>query len=477
MLIHTGTRLSAGRWPVVLDADRCDDGCLILPVHVKTGHMRDVRREDIMMQDPSSGKPDDHARPVIVIAIDSFKGCISSLDAAAELAAGLRQEEPDVEVRILPVADGGEGTVEAIAHGIGGTWVSCQVHGPLGDLVEAKYLVTGNGTGTDIGTGSDTHSDTHSDTCTAILELAAASGLTLIPPEERDPLRTNTYGTGEMIRHALEHGCRHLYLGVGGSATNDGGVGLVEALGVRFFDEDDRPVMFGANPAEWIGGAGVERIARIDLSQLEPAVGAMTLTVACDVDNPLCGPHGASAVFGPQKGATTVVVERLDAALARYAAIVAQQTSMEIARMPGAGAAGGVNASLIPFCGARLKPGIQWVLEAVGLQRRLDGAHLVITGEGRMDGQSIHGKAPVGVAALAKEVGIPVVAVVGDVGPGIEAVYGHGIDRVLKLRRENMSLEESIASVRIRLRDAGARIARECLRGRISPDQNGPQEA
>ncbi len=396
-------------------------------------------------------------RPVVVIAIDSFKGCISSLDAAAELSAGLKREAPEVEVRILPVADGGEGTVEAIAHGIGGTWVGCRVHGPLGDWVDARYLMT----------GADT----------AILELAAASGLPLVPAEMRNPLRTNTYGTGEMIRDALERGCRNLFLGVGGSATNDGGVGLAEALGVRFFDAEDRPVHFDGTSAAWTGGEGVERIARIDLAHLHPAVREMTLTVACDVDNPLCGPLGASVVFGPQKGATQEEVVRLDAALVHYAATVARHTGIETAYMPGAGAAGGVNASLVPFFGARLKPGIQWVLEAIGLRGQLAGAHLVITGEGRMDGQSIHGKAPVGVAALAMEAGIPVVAVVGDTGPGIEAVYGHGIDRVLKLRRASMSLEASIASVRIRLRDAGARIARECLHGGFVPDQSGPQEA
>lgn len=394
--------------------------------------------------------------PVVVIAMDSFKDCITSLDAATEVAAGLWLVVPEIEVRILPVADGGEGTLEALAHGIGGTWIACHVHGPLGEPVEAKYLVDGTGT--------------------AMLELAAASGLPLVPMASRNPLRTNTYGTGEMIRHALERGCRRIFLGVGGSATNDGGVGLLEALGARFFDQEEKPVRFGGDSAVWTGGGDVGRIARIDLSLLHPAVAEMSLTVACDVDNPLCGVLGASAVFGPQKGAAPDAVARLDAALAHYAGVVARQTGVAVANLPGAGAAGGVNASLVPFLGAVLRPGIQWVLEAVGLRRQLLGAHLVVTGEGRMDGQSVHGKAPVGVAAMAGETGIPVVAIVGDTGPGIEAVYGAGIHRVMKLRRASMSLEASIASVRTRLRDAGERIARECLDGCVA-DENGPQEA
>jgi glycerate kinase len=370
---------------------------------------------------------------VIVIAMDSFKGCIDSLDAADSVAEGILTVQPDAVIHRLPIADGGEGTMAAIAHGLGGIWISCSVSSPDGSPVEVRYLSTGGDT--------------------AILELAAASGLTLVRPEKRNPLSATTFGTGELLLDALNRGYRKIYIGVGGSATNDGGVGLMTALGARFLDAEGKGVP--------CGGGFLGRIEKIDLSGIHPGVSEMSMTVACDVSNPLCGETGASFVFGPQKGATPEMVALLDRNLQHYAEVVFRETGINTANLPGSGAAGGVNASLVPFCGAVLKPGIEWVLEAVGLEARAVHADLVITGEGRMDGQSIYGKAPIGVASIAKKHGVPVVAIVGDTGPGFEAVYGHGIDQVVRLRRDGMSVAESMAQARMLLSDAGAGVARE----------------
>ncbi len=373
--------------------------------------------------------------PDIVIAMDSFKGCIDSLDAAGTVSEGILSVLPDAAIHILPVADGGEGTMAAIAHGLGGSWISHLVSGPDGEPVNARYLTVGGDT--------------------AILELAASSGLTLVEPGKRNPLTATTFGTGELLLDALERGFRSIFLGVGGSATNDGGTGMMTALGARFLDEDGQPVP--------CGGGFLGRIVRIDLTGLHPGIAEMALTVACDVTNSLCGETGASFVFGPQKGATPEMSALLDRNLRHYADLVFRETGMDVASMPGSGAAGGVNASLVPLCGAVLKPGISWVLEAIGIRDFLRRADLVITGEGRMDGQSVFGKAPVGVAAIAKEQGLPVVAIVGDTGPGFEAVYRHGIDRIFRLRRDDMTAAESMGQVRRLLADAGIAVAREWL--------------
>lgn len=389
-------------------------------------------REDIL-EKHRTGNEGIAPPKVFIIAMDSFKGCISSLDAADAVSEGILSVLPDAVIHCLPVADGGEGTVEAIAHGMGGSWVSCRVSGPDGRPVDARYLTVGTGT--------------------AILEMASASGLTLVSPEKRNPLTATSFGTGELILDALNRGYRNIFLGVGGSATNDGGSGLLEALGARMLDSDGQPVPRG--------GGSLGNIVRIDLSGLHSGVSVMSLTVACDVSNPLCGEKGASVVFGPQKGATPDMVVLLDQNLQYYAGLVFQSTGMDVASLPGSGAAGGVNASLVPFCGAVLKPGIEWVLEAVGMRELIPHADLVITGEGRMDGQSIFGKAPIGVAVLAKKNGVPVTAIVGDTGPGGEAVFRYGIDRIVKLRRDGMSVEESIAHVHCLLVDAGILVARE----------------
>ena len=339
----------------------------------------------------------------IIVAPDSFKGSLSALGVAEAMARGIHAVFPDAEVLKVPIADGGEGTVEALVAATGGRLMHTDVRGPLGDPVRAHWGISGDG-------------------ATAFLEMASASGLPLISRERRDPRRTSTFGTGELMKAALDAGLRRLVIGIGGSATNDGGTGMARALGVRFLDAEGRDLPEG--------GAALARLARVDLSGLDPRLAESTLLVACDVDNPLCGPRGASAVYGPQKGATPDLVAELDTALAVFATIAAQATGRDIAHSPGAGAAGGLGAGLLFFTPARLRPGVAIVLETTGFEALVQGADLVLTGEGRTDFQTAMGKAPVGVAAAARRHGVPVICLSGGLGDGAEDVLAHGIDAI-----------------------------------------------
>ena len=357
-----------------------------------------------------------------LIAPDSFKGSLSALAAAQCMERGARAVFPTALCDLAPMADGGEGTVDALVESTGGTLRSLGVRGPLGAPVNARYGILGDGR-------------------TAVVEMAAASGLPLLRREERDPLAACTYGTGELIRAALAelHAKRHakrpkLIVGIGGSATNDGGAGAIRALGARFLDSDGKDL----EP----GGAALAGLASLDLTRLDPLLGETEILVACDVDNPLCGPRGASAVFGPQKGADPGMVERLDKALARYAAIAAQATGLAAAELPGAGAAGGLGAGLLFFTGASLRPGVEIVLEATNFTARAEIADIVLTGEGRSDVQTAYGKAPVGVARAAKRFGKPVICISGSLGDGVEAVYEQGIDAVADAISDIVTLEE-----------------------------------
>ncbi|HET8732248.1 MAG TPA: glycerate kinase [Anaeromyxobacteraceae bacterium] len=354
----------------------------------------------------------------VVVAPDSFKGSLSAVDAARAMERGVLAAWPDAEVEKVPIADGGEGTVEAMVMATGGRFEHRTVRGPLGEPVPARWGVLGDG-------------------ATAVIEMAAASGLPLVPPGRRDPRVTSTFGTGELVLAALEAGFRRLVLGIGGSATNDGGTGLARALGVRFLDEAGR-----ALPE---GGASLSALARIDLSGLDPRIAAAEVLVACDVDNPLTGPRGASAIYGPQKGATAAMVAELDAALARLAEVATRTTGRDVAGQPGAGAAGGLGAGLLFFTPARLVPGVDLVLDAARFDARVRGAHLVLTGEGRTDAQTAMGKAPVGVARVARRHGVPVHLVSGSLGPGADAVHAHGIDRIAAAAPPGMPVEEAMA--------------------------------
>ncbi|QLO79685.1 glycerate 3-kinase [Klebsiella grimontii] len=342
----------------------------------------------------------------IIIAPDSFKESVSASRCAQAIKAGFVSIFPQAECVCLPIADGGEGTVEAMVEATDGKMVMLPVMGPMGDFVGAFYGLSGDGQ-------------------TAFIEMAAASGLMLVPAGERNPLRATSYGTGELIRHALDAGVRHIILGIGGSATVDGGMGMAQALGARFLDERGESV--------GLGGGALQRLVKIDLSDLDPRLHDCRIEVACDVDNPLLGERGAAAVFGPQKGACIEMVAVLERGLQNYARVMLAATGQDVAAMVGGGAAGGMGAAARVFLNATLKSGIDIVLEAVNLEEALRDADLVITGEGRMDSQTVGGKAPIGVARIAKKYDIPVIGIAGVLGDGVEAVHQHGIDAVFSI--------------------------------------------
>ena len=345
--------------------------------------------------------------PVIAIAPDSFKGALSAEGVARAIAEGLAASFPSAEFRLIPMADGGEGTVDAWAASAGARRIRTVAQDPIGRPVKAEYAYD-------------------PDSRTAVIEMAAASGLPLLASGERNPLVTSTRGTGELVRDALDRGARHIILGIGGSATNDGGAGMASALGVRLLDAKGR-----ALPP---GGAALARLDSIDLSGLDPRVAKTRFEAACDVTNPLCGPSGASAVYGPQKGATPKDVKTLDAALRHFAEVVSSTRGVSRRANPeaaGAGAAGGLGFGLMAFCGAKLRSGVKIIAESVGLRERLKGCDLVITGEGRLDAQTVNGKTPAGVARVARQAGVPCVAICGCVGEGYEAVHRIGIASVI----------------------------------------------
>ncbi len=354
----------------------------------------------------------------VVIAPDSFKESLSALEVAEAIERGFRQIFPQVQYVKLPMADGGEGTVDSMVAATGGEIVTVAVTGPLGQPVQAFYGLLGEGE-------------------TAVIEMAAASGLHLAPKAQRDPRMTTSYGTGELILAALERGVKTIILGIGGSATNDGGAGMMQALGARLLDENRQ-----ALPP---GGAALAQLSYIDLSGVDPRLQQVSITAACDVDNPLCGANGASAVFGPQKGATPEMVTQLDAALRHYGTLLEQATGREVINTPGAGAAGGMGAALLGMLNARLRPGIEIVIETLQLEEALRDADLVITGEGRLDSQSIHGKTPIGVARVAKRFGLPVIGIAGSLSKDYQVVHQHGIDAAFSVLDRVVSLEEALA--------------------------------
>ena len=368
----------------------------------------------------------------IVIAPDSYKGSVSAVGVAEAMERGVRKVFPEAEVVKMPIADGGEGTVETMIEASGGTWVEETVVGPLGEPVKAGWGIMGDGE-------------------TGVIEMAAASGLPLVGTR-KNPLITTTYGTGELIVSALNRGLKRIIIGIGGSATNDGGVGMARALGVRFLDADGKEL---AN-----GGGALADLATIDVSGIDKRIQDVTLLVACDVDNPLCGPTGASFVYGPQKGATPEMVEALDAALANYADIAEKTLGKSVKDTPGAGAAGGLGAGLMLFTQTELRPGIDIILEVNEFDKALQGASLMLTGEGQTDFQTARGKAPVGAANWAKKYDIPVVCISGGLGQGANDVLAHGIDAIASIAPHPISLEDCIAQGEQLLEDATERICR-----------------
>lgn len=372
----------------------------------------------------------------IVIAPDSFKGSLSALEVAQALHRGLRQAGENAlgwEILEVPVADGGEGTVQALVDATGGRLVEAKVTDPIGRPVQAMYGLMGDG-----------------ETC--VIEMAQASGLPLVPEKLRNPLLTTTYGTGELIRVGLLAGCRKFIIGIGGSATNDGGVGMAQALGIRFLDKDGQELGFG--------GENLVNLMRIDMSGLMAEAREATFQVACDVTNPLTGPTGAAAVYGPQKGATPEMVVTLDKSLHHTAEIIERDLQVSIREIPGAGAAGGLGAGLMAFLGATLRPGVEIVLNALHFTEKLARASLVITGEGRIDAQTVFGKTPNGVAQQAKALGIPVIGIAGSLGQGAKTVHAHGIDAVFSIVPGPMTLEEAVARSKELVTDLGEEIGR-----------------
>jgi glycerate kinase len=368
----------------------------------------------------------------IVIAPDSYKESLSALEVATQIEAGFREIFPEACYVKLPIADGGEGTVEAMVAATNGEIIEVDVTGPLGDPIHSFYGISG-------------------DRQQAFIEMAAASGLEQVAPELRNPMNTTSWGTGELIRYALDSGVQSILIGIGGSATNDGGIGMVQALGARLLDSDGEPL--------GLGGREVARLASIDISGLDKRLKACCIEVACDVTNLLTGKEGASAVFGPQKGATPEMVTKLDQALEHYAKIISRDLDIDVMTLSGGGAAGGMGAALFAFCGAQLQQGIEIVTRALKLDELVRDADLVITGEGRIDSQSIHGKVPIGVAKVAKRYNIPVIGIAGSLTPDVAVVYGHGLDAVFSVLYRICTLDEALNEAGDNLRMAARNIA------------------
>ncbi len=376
----------------------------------------------------------------IIIAPDSYKESLSAEDVAIQIEAGFREIFPEAEYIRLPMADGGEGTVAALVATTHGRIVTKTVTGPLGKPVEAFYGLTGDGQ-------------------TAVIEMAAASGLEIVPVEQRDPRITTTYGTGELVRDALDAGVRHLIFGIGGSSTNDGGVGMIQALGGHFRDANGQEIGFG--------GGALQQLDRIDITGLDPRLAQCRIEVACDVDNPLTGPKGASAIFGPQKGATPEMIRQLDANLLHYSELIKRDLGIDICHSPGAGAGGGMGAAMLAFLKAELRPGIEIVVKAAGLEQAMQGADLVITGEGRIDSQTVHGKTPIGVARVARQQGIPVIGIAGSLSADVGVVHAHGIDAAFSVLYRICTLDEALGNAAANLKMAARNIAASVKIGQL----------
>jgi len=352
----------------------------------------------------------------IVIAPDSFKGSLTNIEVADAIELGIKEVFPEAEIIKIPLADGGEGTVQCLVNATGGKVLQEEVINPLGKKINASYGILG-------------------DRKTAVIEMAEASGITLISSEERNPFITTTYGTGQLIKSALNRGCKKMIIGIGGSATNDGGAGMVQALGVRLLDKQGNEIGYG--------GAKLINIHHIDISQIDQRISDLEILVASDVKNSLCGPSGATRIYGPQKGATEEMMVILEKSLSHFAEIIKKDLNKDIKNIPGAGAAGGLGAGLMAFLDAKLKSGIEIIIEVVKLEEAVKDANLVITGEGKIDSQTIYGKVPVGVAKIAKKYNILVMAIGAIIDKDAEIVHKYGIDFLVKVSDPPMSITES----------------------------------
>lgn len=378
----------------------------------------------------------------IILAPDSFKESLSAVEAANAMKAGILQIAPHAEIIALPLADGGEGTVRALVTAAGGELIVAKVTGPLGEPVPAEYGIIDNG-------------------ATAVIEMAAASGLSLVPPQKRNPLYTTTFGTGELIKKVIEQGCQNIIIGIGGSATNDGGAGLAQALGVVFTDHHGRTI---ETP---MCGDLLGSVAELDTSACDALLSGVTVHVACDVTNPLLGDNGAAAVYAPQKGADAEIQTELETNMRHFIDRVEETYNMQVREIPGAGAAGGLGAGLLAFCHAELSPGIDLILDAIGFDDYLPHADLVITGEGQIDGQSVHGKTIMGVLQRCNKANIPVIALAGTIGDQAEKLYKHGLTGMFSICKSPMSLDDALANASGLLSFACRNVMAVWMTGRI----------
>jgi len=374
----------------------------------------------------------------IVLAPDSFKGSLTAIEVCEAFREGVLRIVPSAEIITVPMADGGEGTTEALVAATGGELRLVEATGPLPSdrptvIGQVGFLKEG---------------------CTAVLEMSCVSGLTLVPDAKRNPLHTTTYGTGELIRTALEMGSRHLIVGIGGSATNDLGAGMAQALGIKFFRADGREI------SEPMTGGMLAEVVRIDLSGLHPAVAKSRIEMACDVDNPLLGPHGCTAVYGPQKGATPEIIAELEVNLGRAIDVIENTVGREVRHQAGAGAAGGLGAGLLAFLGAEQRSGIRVVLDASGFAEKVHGADIVLTGEGRIDHQTAYGKTISGVARASQAGGVPVIAIVGSIGADVDSLYPIGVTSIFSLVPGPVSLDEAMKHGKRMIVDTVERVLR-----------------
>lgn len=372
----------------------------------------------------------------IVLAPDSFKESLTAKEVADAMEIGIKRIFPNAECVKVPMADGGEGTVQSLVDATNGEIYEISVTGPLGKVVNAKYGILG-------------------DSETAVIEMAEASGIHYVEKKDRNPLITTTFGTGEIIKDALDKGVKKIIIGIGGSATNDGGIGMLQALGAKFLDDEGNDLPFG--------GGGLNKLSKIDLSYFDKRIYEIEIDVACDVDNPLTGKEGASYVFGPQKGATQKLIEILDRNLSHYAQIVNLQLGKDMQYEKGAGAAGGLGFALLVFCNGKLNPGVEIVIKYSELNEKMQGASYVITGEGSIDSQTKFGKTPYGVSKVAKENKIPVIAIAGNVGSGIEDLYELGFNSILSIMPGVLSLEQAFENARANVENTVENIARLLL--------------
>ena len=376
----------------------------------------------------------------IILAPDSFKGNLTSLEVAIAFEKGIKRVLPRANCIKIPMADGGEGTVQSLIDGIGGEIIRKRVIGPIGQNVFARYGLLSNGT--------------------AVIEMAEASGLPLVTTRQKNPTKTTTFGTGELIIDAINKGAKKIIIGIGGSATNDGGVGMAQALGVRFLDSKDKEIKQHGS------GGMLKKIVKIDTRETNKVLKNINIIVACDVDNPLCGRLGASYIFGPQKGATPAMVRVLDDNLKHLAKIIKQSLKKDISKLKGAGAAGGLGAGLVAFAKAKMKSGVDIVIDATNLERHMKNTNLVITGEGRVDSQTAYGKTPSGVAKSARKHGIPTLVIGGGITDDAKDIFSHGIDALESACARDMSLEDAIKHSREHLANAAERAIRLVLVGK-----------